>query len=265
MKSIRLDKIDQIQGERLSEDSTFNFRCYPGISCFNQCCRNLNLFLYPYDVIRLKSALGITSDEFLEKYVDLVLRDGNFFPDALLHMAEDREMACPFLSSSGCTVYADRPGTCRNFPVERGMLFDEATKSMQLIHFYRPPDFCMGRYEKKTWTPKTWEKDQEAEDYHYMTVQWATLKGLFQNNPWQDEGPEGKRAKMAFMATYNMDRFRTFIFESSFLDRYKLKPALIKKIKKSDTELLKLGFEWVKFFLWSIPPENIRPKYSKKR
>ncbi len=40
---------------------------------FSLCCRNLNLFLYPYDVIRLKKGLEITSDQFLDKYVDIVL------------------------------------------------------------------------------------------------------------------------------------------------------------------------------------------------
>jgi Fe-S-cluster containining protein len=216
-------------------------------------------------VIRLKASLGISSDEFLEKYVDVVLRSGNFFPDVLLRMAENREMVCPFLSESGCIVYTDRPDACRSFPVEQGLIFDEKKKSMHLIHFYRPPDFCMGQHETKTWTPKTWEKDQQAEYYHHMTAQWAKLKGLFHTNPWKDEGPEGKRAKMAFMAIYNVDRFRSFIFDSSFLSRYKLKASMIKKIERSDTELLKLGFEWVKFFLWGIASDNIRPKHFNRR
>jgi hypothetical protein len=32
---------------RLEKDSTFNFRCYPGISCFNRCCHNVNIILTP--------------------------------------------------------------------------------------------------------------------------------------------------------------------------------------------------------------------------
>lgn len=262
MKSIDTDKIDQLPGKQLSENSVFAFQCYPGISCFNRCCRNLNLFLYPYDIIRLKVNLGISSDEFLEKYVDVVLREGNYFPDVLLRMAEDREMVCPFLEDSGCSVYPDRPDACRSFPVEQGMFFDGEKNTTKLVHFYRPPDFCMGQHETKIWTPKTWENDQEAKDYHHMTAQWAKIKGLFHKNPWKDEGPEGKKAKMAFMATYNVDLFRSFIFNSSFLTRYALKSSMIKKIKNNDTELLKLGFEWVKLFLWAIPSCHIRPKHT---
>jgi hypothetical protein len=51
-------------------------------------------------------------------------------------------------------------------------------------------------------------QDQEAGDYHRMTIRWAELQRLFQDDPWDTEGPTGTRAKMAFMATYNVDRFR---------------------------------------------------------
>ncbi len=258
MKSVDIENINQLPGKKLTENSTFSFRCYPGISCFNECCRNLNLFLYPYDVIRLKSNLGMSSDSFLDRHVDIVLRPGSFFPDVLLRMDENRHMVCPFLSDSGCLVYPDRPDACRTFPVEQGMIFDPQQKETRLIHFFRPPDFCMGRHESRVWTPKEWEKDQEAETYHKMTAQWAKLKGLFQNDPWGNEGPSGQKAKMAFMAVYNIDDFRNFVFNSTFLKRYNIKSALIKKIKTNDTELLRLGFEWVKFFVWGIPSDKFR-------
>jgi uncharacterized protein len=258
MKSVNIENLDQLAGKKLSENSTFSFHCYPGISCFNKCCRNLNLFLYPYDVVRLKSNLRISSGDFLEKHVDVVLRAGSYFPDVLLRMDEEREMVCPFLSDSGCQVYPDRPDACRTFPVEQGMIFDPRKKEARLIHYFRPPDFCKGQFETQVWTPKTWEKDQDAEKYHKMTAQWAELKGLFQDSPWGNQGPDGQKAKMAFMATYNIDSFRNFVFSSTFLKRYKLKSAIVKKIKNNDIELLKLGFEWVKFFVWAISSENFR-------
>jgi hypothetical protein len=62
----------------------------------------------------------------------------------------------------------------------------------------------------------------------------------------------------AFMATYNIDLFRDFLFNSSFLKRYKIKYEILKKVKKDDVELMKLGFEWVKYFLWGIKTKSIR-------
>ena len=260
MKPIEIKDIDQLPGLRIKENDTFCFRCYPEVECFNRCCRNLNLFLYPYDVIRLKQSLSLSSDEFLDRYVDVVLRPANFFPDVLLRMAENAEKTCPFLIDSGCSVYPDRPDTCRTFPIEQGMLYDAGQKKETSVHFFKPPDFCQGQYEKKEWTIDAWTQDQEAELYHQMTIRWADLKRLFQKDPWGFEGPEGPKAKMAFMATYNIDRFRDFVFQSSFLKRYKIKSSILKKLKTDDVRLLKFGFEWVKVFIWGMRSKDIRPR-----
>jgi uncharacterized protein len=260
MKYIDMEEIDRLPGRRLSDRETFRFRCHDGLGCFNRCCRNLNLFLYPYDVLRLKNARGLSSDAFLDSHVDLVLRPGNHFPDVLLHMAENEAQTCPFLAKGGCTVYSDRPDACRTFPVEQGRVFDAASRRARTIHFFRPPEFCLGQHEDQAWTPATWAKDQGAETYHDMTSRWAELRGLFHQDPWGKEGPEGPRAKMAFMATYNIDRFREFVFESSFLKRYRVKPKRLQSMRRSETELLKIGFEWVRLFIWGIPSKNIRPR-----
>ena len=247
------------------EKGTFAFRCYPGIGCFNRCCHNLNLFLHPYDVLRLKQKLALTASEFLERYTDLVLRDGNHFPEVLLRMADNEAQSCTFLDQSGCRVYADRPHTCRTFPVELGLLFGEEGRKPEMVGFFRPPDFCLGQHEDHEWTGAAWTQDQGDRDYHNMTLRWADLKQLFQSDPWGAEGPEGPRAKMAFMAAYNIDRFREFVFHSSFLKRYKVKTAVLKKIKADEEELLKFGFDWVKLFLWNIKTKKIRPRKNQSK
>ena len=260
MKYIDLDNLKKLPGRRIEAGDAFSFRCYPGIGCYNLCCRNLNLFLYSYDVIRLKSALNLSSDEFLDQYVDVILRSGNYFPEVLLRMSENKEKTCPFLEDAGCSIYADRPDTCRTFPVEQGILYDATRKKDAVFHFFRPPDFCLGKHEDQQWTVATWSRDQDAERYHSKTIRWAEIKRLFQTDPWGTEGPEGPRAKMAFMATYNIDRFREFVFNSSFLKRYKVKSAILKKIKNNDDALLIFGFDWIKFYLWGIKTKKIRPR-----
>lgn len=260
MKQIDADKIDAVRGRRLAADDTFQFRCHSGLSCFNRCCRNLNLFLYPYDVLRLKNRLAVSSDTFLERHVDVVLREGNFFPEVLLRMADNAEKTCPFLSDTGCRVYTDRPDTCRSFPVEHGVLFDASGKPAGRVSFFRPPEFCLGRFECGTQTLDSWCDDQEAAEYQEMTARWADLKNLFSRDPWGAEGPSGPRAKMAFMATYNLDRFRDFVYGSSFLKRYGIKPVTVKKARTVDTALMRLGFAWVKLFVWGISSPVIKRK-----
>ena len=58
---------------RMTLDDTFKFACHDKISCFNQCCRDVNIFLTPYDIIRLKNRLGMTSEEVLKKYTILII------------------------------------------------------------------------------------------------------------------------------------------------------------------------------------------------
>jgi Fe-S-cluster containining protein len=211
-------------------------------------------------VIRLKKSLNISSDQFLERHSDIILRDIDYFPEVLLRMSEHEERTCPFLAEAGCSVYRDRPDTCRTFPVEQGVLFHAETQATELIHFYRPPDFCLGQHEKKTWTIQSWIKDQDAARYNQMTTRWSELKRLFQTNPWGSQGPKGPKAKMAFMATYNMDQFRDFLFYSTFLKRYRVKSTRLKKIKTDDVALMLFGFEWVKFAIWGIESTHFKPK-----
>lgn len=259
MKSIEVKSIDGMPGREIKAGEPFSFSCHPGVSCFNKCCRNLNLFLYPYDVVRLKNHFEITSDEFIDKYVDVVLREGNHFPEVLLKMADNEEKTCPFLTDEGCSVYPDRPDACRTFPVEHGVEYKNG-KVSRTIHFFKPPEFCMGKFEKQTWTLENWAKDQDAVTYNKMTILWGELKGYFAEDPWNGLGPDCQKGKMAFMATYNTDQFRNFLFNSSFLKRYKVKSDLLKKIKRNDAELMKFGFEWTKMVVWGIPTKKIRPR-----
>lgn len=260
MKELDPEDLERLPGIRIRTGETFGFRCHPGVGCFNRCCRNLNLFLYPYDVVRLKQRLQISSDEFLDRHVDAVLRPGGRFPDVLLSMAENAERTCPFLTSEGCAVYVDRPDTCRTFPLEQGLRHDAATGEDEPVFFFRPPDFCLGRHAEKKWTVPEWVEDQEAAAYHRMTIRWAGLRRRFRDDPWGPEGPAGARARMSFMAAYNVDRFREFVLGSSFLKRFRVEPDLLMKIETDDTQLMLLGFDWIELFLWGVKSRRLKPR-----
>ena len=60
----------------LEKDSKIQFLCRPGLSCFTTCCQDVNIFLTPYDILRMKDRLGIPSHEFLDKYTKTLLPPG---------------------------------------------------------------------------------------------------------------------------------------------------------------------------------------------
>ena len=64
--------------------------------------------------------------------------------------------------------------------------------------------------------------------------------------------------KMVFMALYNLDKFRDFIFNSSFLDRFHMDDITVEKLKRSDVELLKFAYDWLKFGIFGQKTLSIR-------
>ena len=55
---------------------------------------------------------------------------------------------------------------------------------------------------------------------------------------------------MFYMASYNLDKFRGFIFESRFFDLFQVESDLKEKLASDDVELMKFGFDWLKFSLF---------------
>ena len=113
----------------------FTFHCHPGVSCYLKCCHNVEIYLFPYDVLRLKQRLNLHSAEFVRKYTRLGEGSHPFFPGVMLNMASSEKLPCPFLSKEGCTVYTDRPSACRTYPLERGVENSNNTNRLK-IHYY---------------------------------------------------------------------------------------------------------------------------------
>jgi hypothetical protein len=64
---------------------------------------------------------------------------------------------------------------------------------------------------------------------------------------------------MFFLVSYNIDKFREFVFESSFLDRYAFDKSVLKRIKDDEIELLKFGLNWLKWLLFKEGDFKMKP------
>ncbi len=230
--------------------STFLFRCAPDVKCYMTCCRKLDLILYPYDIIRLKNRLAITSEEFMRRHTQLGPSSHPFFPAVMLKMSENEERTCPFLDTGkGCTVYEDRPTACRTYPLERAVDRSPDRGRPREYYFMTGHRYCLGHRETKEWTVKAWLKDQKIKQYNAANDLWAEIDTLFAQNPWQGEGAGGPRQQMAFMVCYNIDGFRGLARESGLFDQFKLESYRRRVLESDDEALLKFGFEWLKLIL----------------
>ena len=66
------------------------------------------------------------------------------------------------------------------------------------------------------------------------------------------------------MALYNLDKFRDFVFNSTFLDRFVVDEVTVEKIKRRDIELLKFAFDWIKFGIFGQKLFQVRPEAMPK-
>lgn len=230
---------DEEKKIRMEREHQFRFNCYPGVSCFTRCCQDITIVLTPYDVLRLKNGLGISSDEFLEKYTIIVPKEKRLIPMVVLKMNED-DKRCPFVSQKGCVVYDDRPWPCRMYPLN---LNDDGTFSL-----ITDASRCLGLKEDDTWKISDWLSDQGIEPYEEMNEHLSSLTIQLQAQELDIDNP--KIHQMTFMALYNLDKFREFVFKSTFLDRLEVEPERIEKVRKDDGELLKFAFDWIKFGLF---------------
>lgn len=235
------------EGMEPLEDRSFRFKCHPGVACFTVCCKNVDLDLYPYDIVRLKNKLNLHSERFMREYTELKSGANPFFPTVSLKLKNTADgQQCPFLESTGCSVYRDRPTACRTYPLERAVDRQSTSGRAADFYFLTNHDYCLGHQENHHFTVKNWLRNQQLADYNVMNDWWATVDTLFATNPWKGEGAGGEKQQLAFFVCYNIDGFRSFSQEHRLLKQFRISNDLKNRIRKKDSELLKFGFEWIK-------------------
>jgi len=239
----------EIEPVRLGYDSRFKFKCHPGVRCFTQCCRGVKITLTPYDIIRLKKRLGLSSEEFLAVYTKPRLLEKTDLPVVTLKLLDDDQKSCPFVREDGCILYEDRPTTCRYYPLGVASLQHRENADDQGFFFFVHEPHCKGFEEDQEWTVRQWREDQGVDVHDDINAEWTDLvvkKRTFPPNIKLTE----QAKQMFFMVSYNIDKFRRFIFESSFLQRFDVDPETLEKIKTDEVELLKFGVKWLEGVLF---------------
>jgi Fe-S-cluster containining protein len=244
---------DKSNQARMEAEHVFHFNCSPGVSCFTQCCQDVTIVLTPYDALRLKNALGISSSELLEKYTITLSKKGQLIPMVVLKMKED-DKKCPFVSAQGCTVYEERPWPCRMFPLDMN---DDGT-----FRFITDSTRCLGLKEDNKWPISEWLVEQGVPIYDQMNSLFSEITNPLRAQELDIDNP--KVYQMTFMALYNLDKFRDFIFKSTFLDRFVVDEGRLEKIKRSDVELLKFSFDWIKFGIFGQKLFQVKQDASPK-
>jgi Fe-S-cluster containining protein len=238
------------------DDETFSFACHPGLTCFNECCRDLKLVLTPYDILRLKKHLGLSSMDFLDRYVDIETGAHNNFPGVFLKMNQDQGRTCPFVTPAGCRVYPDRPGACRIYPLGRGSSKTKGQPATRELFFTIRENHCRGFEEPRSWSAETWMGDQGLVPYNYFNDLWMEI--ITHKGSLGAEETISKKLQMFFMASYNLDQFRQFVLKTRFLERFEVPETLERPIREDDEALLRLALQWLPFAFWGEPTLKLK-------
>jgi Fe-S-cluster containining protein len=221
------------------------------VPCFTECCGKLELPLTPYDVLRLKKRLDVSSSTFLDDYTEVKIETAHGFPEFSLRMDADKGKRCPFVTEQGCTVYEDRPGACRVYPLGRASTKNPVLGATQEFYFTVKESHCRGFEADRTWTVEEWLADQGTDPYNEFNDMLMELYLLRRSKPGAQLTE--RHIKMFVMAAYNTERFRDFVFKSGFTSKFAVPRDLIDKIATDDEELLRFALTWLKFALFGEP------------
>lgn len=240
------------------------FRCHKGIACFNACCKNIDITLTPYDILRLKRRLGISSGDFLLNYTVPyeIEKDGiagvKFKP-------VDNGTACQFMTEAGCSVYEDRPTACRYYPVALISMRKQNESTDVSSYALVEEPHCLGHKEERSLTIDEYRQEQGLDEYDIQGRGWRQII-LKKKSSGPTVGTPSKRSlQLFFMACYDLDRFREFASSDAFNDIYDISDEMKQKIFSDDVELMQFAFGFLRQTMFGETYLALRPDAMEKR
>ncbi len=245
-------------------DSKIKFRCHPGVSCFTACCGNIDIILTPFDILRLRKYLNMPADEFLLRFSTPTYIQKTDLPGVKIHL--DEEGRCPFVTPEGCTIYPERPSACRYYPIGMANFHEggEEGKDSEQFFFIVKEPHCKGHEEDKEWTIREWRADQGVDLCDEMNREWLEIVMRKKSFGFQAQLSDAAK-KMFFMASTDTDKFRDFVFNSSFLKTYDVDQETLDKIKEDDIALMKFSFKYLASSLFGTKDIKIKEDLIKEK
>lgn len=240
---------DQSPLEPLEQGRAFVFSCHKQVPCFNQCCQDLNQFLTPYDILRLKNFFHLSSSEFLEQYTKSHTGPQTGLP--IVSLTPGTKLICPFVSQNGCMVYPDRPGSCRTYPLVRLASRDRTTGKKTERYFLLSEPHCLGFETGKKWTAEKWVKNQGLLPYNENNDLFMDL--IAAKNA-ANTGPLDLKGQQIFrLACYDLDRFCERLQKGTLWGLDNIDSEILDKILKNEISVLQFAVKWAAYALFNAP------------
>ncbi len=236
----------------LEGDTPIQFRCHRQVKCWNACCSNIDIPLTPYDILRLKNRLNLSSAEFLQQYTFPYELDKDGLPGVKFKPVEGGT-ACQFMVEEGCSVYEDRPAACRYYPVALLSMRRSDEYTDRTAYALVQEKHCLGHQEPRKLTIEEYRQEQGVNDYDEKSRGWRQLI-LKKKSAGPSVGkPPQISNQLFFMTSYDLDRFRAFVISPSFNESYIVPVETMAEIIADDEKLMEFGFNFLKHSLFNEP------------
>ncbi|MEW6676673.1 MAG: YkgJ family cysteine cluster protein [Pseudomonadota bacterium] len=233
----------------LAGDKVIQFRCHKDVGCWNACCSNIDITLTPYDIIRLKNRLDLSSGDFLKQYTVPYEMDQDGTPGVKFRAVEGGT-ACQFMRPEGCAVYEDRPTACRYYPVALLSMRNQEEYVDRTAYAFVEEKHCLGHKEPQKQTIDEYRKDQGVDVYDEKGRGWRQLVLKKKSAGPAIGKPPAVSNQLFFMASYDVDRFRAFVSSDSFNKTYDIPLDVMATLLADDEALMEFGFNFLKHALF---------------
>ena len=292
-----------IQPVELRADDAFNFSCYKGISCFNACCKNSEVALLPYDILRLKRRAGLSSADWVARYTVPFAMDAHELPGLKL-ATKQGSRECVFLTEEGCSVYEDRPSACRyyalgamdfrrapakqparadgaeasagdeagavapSFPRRRESPTANAPPATEEIYFIVKEAHCKGHLEPRRISVAEYRREQGLERYDAMNRGWRDLILKKRSAGPAVGSPSARSLQLFDMCSYDLDNFRAFVASDGFAEVFDLgatEGADSAELAAEDDKLLLFAYRFLRQVLFGEYTIALKPDAAQIR
>lgn len=237
----------------LGADESFQFDCGPHVPCFNRCCADLALPLTPYDVLRIGRQTGPGGEDFLRSMTLMEIMPESGFPLFTLRMIESPDAPCPFVTPAGCSIYEDRPGACRSYPLGRGAKL--ARQGIAERFFIVREEYCHGFCQGAIRKPGQWLEEQGLKPYIFFNDRYMRLISMVAATK---KPLDERMTNMVALSLYRLNWFRELIQKMGIFKRVVVdadrQGQIMDESLAGDEACLAFALDWLELAIFGKAP-----------
>jgi uncharacterized protein len=92
-----------------------------------------------------------------------------------------------------------------------------------------------------------WKTDQDLAPYEELQREWLEI--ILKRGALKPTADDARAPALFSMVAYDIDKFRRHVFETPFLEIFAIPQNVAALLQKSDVELLRFGYKYLKLAL----------------